>query len=1364
MSNSDPDAWFAAVNSGNVQKVTELIDAHSGSVTRLGETALMTAARSGNIDLVKILANNEAGHLSPSGYTALSIAAAANNASVCEALVSFKTEHKLPRGSNPLIIAAKHGALASLKVLMKHIDISSTDADGLTALDHAVQRNFSKCALALLSANRLTIGDIEKSLLYTSAGEYSETVRVITNALRLKYSKRQRDDELVEISSKFVDQAALITRLQAENASLKAAVDWVNGLQSDKSPDTPANADALHLNNTIIELKRCVLKQSNRIHDLEAKIARAHEELIVISPGLDDYEVDMSAIRLREAEMRRLKASLSKLAEGPVELKSSSFLNNLNDCYIDEFNVHLKNDCHLNDIDDSISDISIHGPQPNSNSAAHVLIDDPKSIESNSIIEFLDGVRERAAKGKNSQRNPDSPLRFSSHRDSDAFYTRSNQNEAYSEEPGHTTTAQARLADESDIGILQHEVVELRSILEKYETDRLAKSFMHDAQPTSFFSSSMLGDFRSSQVIESLRRTISPKISNGRSKSSQPMSDPKERRVSISVLSGVNYDPTATESVINYALDNMDAGSLTDSLTREHTSVSASALKSKIEHLKERMQQIKKPPRTITTINETPEMMAEGNEMVGKTTTEGTSSTVSLFRAATHPPANQPESSILEDAMALDRYKQAYYEKTLTNMETYLTVVELKMKSLVKQAKRVFGQSEAAASDGDSITSSYDVESVTTPLADGNIEGDVMHHIEKLHCLMKHAEDRPLPAALNSNSQSKSSDHSAAGDAHDTHDNIERIKPQTHTNRLSGQKHINETLEVTVAPLPRVPSTQVLKPTEDSHSEETSDGIVPSFEAFSDTHSLVASQYSDHSSLAHQNEVLMNDLKNKASLIDKLSEELAEREAFIVQLSNKDNAICSKLEEKIKALTEELQEQIGKNKKLEKEVAENNNIDASMIRLECKKLAYEYMTHLLVSDPSTSFKATTAFNSTEITDASPLIDELTRILDKEKPLEKSNCSAALQASLEPLFNLIPSVVDRYVQDTHFVGEIVSQELENDATASSPLPVIEVIELVEATSNESLPTDSHPVTESLIKQTNADYFNINHDNNTPLMNAVLAENITAVRGLLHYARQINNKGETALMLAIPTHNEEIIRTLIGLEAGHICSDGDSALLRCLRLGEFEFAELLTDDEGVKLTGASTQHVDDENKPPEILNAASDGDIVKVWSLLRYQKRMTDATGRTSLMLAADTGNLPLVKLLCIHECKMRDSFGRTALMIAAANNQVDAALCLIPSEAGMQSNDGKTALMYAAAHNSLDCLIALIPHESGKTALKEDGSGIGYTALMVAANKAHVDAIHLLLPYEGDLRDRKGRSAADYAKADAAKEVFLQKGL
>ncbi|ESU40163.1 Hydroxymethylglutaryl-CoA synthase, partial [Giardia duodenalis] len=88
-----------------------------------------------------------------------------------------------------------------------------------------------------------------------------------------------------------------------------------------------------------------------------------------------------------------------------------------------------------------------------------------------------------------------------------------------------------------------------------------------------------------------------------------------------------------------------------------------------------------------------------------------------------------------------------------------------------------------------------------------------------------------------------------------------------------------------------------------------------------------------------------------------------------------------------------------------------------------------------------------------------------------------------------------------------------------------------------------------------------------------------------------------------------------------------------------------------------------------------------------------------------------------------------------------------------------SNDGKTALMYAAAHNSLDCLKALAPHEAGRIAVKDDGTGIGYTALMVAANKAHIDAIRLLLPYEKDLRDKKGRSAIDYAKSDAAKKEF-----
>ena len=1343
MSSKDSATWFDAIGNGDVQKVRELVDTYSRTVTDKGETGLMIAARSGNLDLVRLLARSESGHLSPNGHTALSLAAAANSAPICEALACFEVEHKLPRGSNALIVAAKHGALASVKVLVKHIDACSADLDGLTALDYAVQRNFSKCVLALLSTSSFTIADLEKSLLSASAGEYAETIRLITNALRLKYSKRQKDDELVTISNKCLDQAAVIARLQAEHASLKATADWLNIQHPNTSSNAPADSDALSLNTTVAELKRCVIRQSNKISALEARIAQAHEELLVISPECDDYEVDMSAVRLREAEIRRLKASLSKLTDAPIELKDSGFLDNLNDCYIDDFNYPQTNECQLSDLDDSISDISIHGSQPNS--TAHIPTDDPKSIESNSIIEFLDSVRERAAKGRGLRRNSDSPLRLSSYRDPDAFSTQSNRRGSYSEEPNHVTT-QPKLVDNSDVGILQQEVGELRSIIEKYETDRLAKSFMQEPSAIGLFSSSMLKDFRSSQVIESLRKTVSPKFSTGRARSCQPSSDSKERRLSISVLSGINYDPTATENVINQALDNMDSGSFTDSLTREHASVSASALKSKIEHLKERMQHMKKPPRVVATTNHVSEVVSEGSEAAEKIAMVkkalSTSSLSKLDQSAT----TQPAQSILEDFMALDRYKQASYEKTLTNMESYLITVELKMKSLVRLAKRVFEQSETNISNGDSITSSYDTETITTPLVDGNLEGDVMHHIEKLHNLMKHAENKFLPAVSHSNSQSKSSDYGVADGARV---DFERPQLKARLDCSSGQVYANEIPEV-VAPLPRAPSTYSIKPVEDPHSEETSDGIVPSFEAFSDSHNLVASQHSDQPFLAQQNETLLIDLKDKAALIDKLSEELAEREAFIVQLSNNDNTICSKLEEKIKTLGEDLQRQVERNNELKLQMVEHNDLSASLAKLEYKQLAYEYMLHLLVADSSASFTATLKFSSTIIADVLPLADELRKLLANKKLCRRSDCSIALRASLEPLFRLVPSIMDKPIQDTPFLCEIVSYELEDDTSIPSLVPVA---------NREPLSPDSRPVTESLIKQTNADYFCLNHDNNTPLMNAVLAENVVAVRGLLHYARQINNKGETALMLAIPTRNEEIINTLITLEAGHICSNGDSALLRCLRLGEFKFAERLTDDEGAHVTGTSTQNVEEDSKPPAILNATSDGDIVKVWSLLRHQKRMTDATGRTSLMLAADAGNLSLVKLLCIHECQMRDTFGRTALMMAAANNQVDAALCLIPSEAGMQSNDGKTALMYAAAHNSLNCLKALAPHEAGRIAVKDDGTGIGYTALMVAANKAHIDAIRLLLPYEKDLRDKKGRSAIDYTKSDAAKKEF-----
>lgn len=69
--------------------------------------------------------------------------------------------------------------------------------------------------------------------------------------------------------------------------------------------------------------------------------------------------------------------------------------------------------------------------------------------------------------------------------------------------------------------------MDLRSILEKYETDRLAKSFVHGSPATDLLANSVLGDPQSFRLAESLRKTMSPGLLTDGQGHINPLLSPK---------------------------------------------------------------------------------------------------------------------------------------------------------------------------------------------------------------------------------------------------------------------------------------------------------------------------------------------------------------------------------------------------------------------------------------------------------------------------------------------------------------------------------------------------------------------------------------------------------------------------------------------------------------------------------------------------------------------------------------------------------------------------------------------------------------------------------------------------------------------
>lgn len=219
--------------------------------------------------------------------------------------------------------------------------------------------------------------------------------------------------------------------------------------------------------------------------------------------------------------------------------------------------------------------------------------------------------------------------------------------------------------------------------------------------------------------------------------------------------------------------------------------------------------------------------------------------------------------------------------------------------------------------------------------------------------------------------------------------------------------------------------------------------------------------------------------------------------------------------------------------------------------------------------------------------------------------------------------------------------------------------------------------------------------------TPLMQAVLANNIDAVHRSLQYAKTQLRDGTTALMLAVTKGNHDMVKLLAPLEAGLQRKDGKLALHLALKREDFKTAQLLTKLEGVDVSNFSTRG----GRRTELMDAIIAEDYLLGWSLFQVQSGLQDKDGKTALMYAAYKGSTCFINMLKKRESGLRSNNGMTALMYAARSNKPDAIRLLIPLEAGLQDKGGISignqcsALMHACYNGSLDAVMCLISLEA-----------------------------------------------------------------
>lgn len=192
--------------------------------------------------------------------------------------------------------------------------------------------------------------------------------------------------------------------------------------------------------------------------------------------------------------------------------------------------------------------------------------------------------------------------------------------------------------------------------------------------------------------------------------------------------------------------------------------------------------------------------------------------------------------------------------------------------------------------------------------------------------------------------------------------------------------------------------------------------------------------------------------------------------------------------------------------------------------------------------------------------------------------------------------------------------------------------------------QSRTTDISSTTEAMINE-------LSNPENTPLMKAFIEGNLDGVLNMLSYVGKQRSDGTTALMLAALFNRISAIKYVVKKEARMKRIDGATALQIALQKGYYTIADLLTKYEGVDVSEYNAEG----DRKTELMCAAEENDLVKLWCLRPLQERLQDKNGKTALMYALEKGNLHCVYLLLSSEAKIRDKQGNNIVHYCSKMN-------------------------------------------------------------------------------------------------------------
>ena len=148
------EVWFRAVNEGDINAVTHMLQRNAKTMNEYGETALMCAVKNSDTALVSVLVQHEAGCFhGKNGSTALMQAAARNMADITAILAPYEAKLLARKRVSAIMIAAENNAASALFHLLPYYD-GARDEDGMTALDYAAQTNAYESAILLAGSGK----------------------------------------------------------------------------------------------------------------------------------------------------------------------------------------------------------------------------------------------------------------------------------------------------------------------------------------------------------------------------------------------------------------------------------------------------------------------------------------------------------------------------------------------------------------------------------------------------------------------------------------------------------------------------------------------------------------------------------------------------------------------------------------------------------------------------------------------------------------------------------------------------------------------------------------------------------------------------------------------------------------------------------------------------------------------------------------------------------------------------------------------------------------------------------------------------------------------------------------------------------